>query len=240
MIVMSSEKFLSRSSQGGFPRIAPFALYMAFIGIDEGLRFLSSHGYVNISDTALLYLYPVKAISVGVLLISLRKSYSELQWTDLKNPAATVAGILTGFAVFLLWINMTWPWAVFGKLNGFDPTVVSENLTRSYLIIFRIIGAAVVVPIMEEIFWRSWLLRYIISQDFQSVGIGRFTLPSFLIGTVMFGLEHNLWLAGIMAGAFYSILLYRTKSLVQCILAHAITNLLLGIYVIYTGKWFFW
>jgi CAAX prenyl protease-like protein len=93
---------------------------------------------------------------------------------------------------------------------------------------------------MEELFWRSWLLRYIISQDFKSVEIGRFTLPSFLIGTVMFGLEHNLWLAGIMAGALYSLLLYRTKSLAQCIVAHAVTNLLLGIYVLQTGKWYFW
>ncbi len=237
---MSRDNFLSIASQGGFPRIAPFALYMAFIGIDELVRFLSSSGYVHISDTALLFLYPVKAISVGVLLIILRKSYSELHWGDLKRPAATFAGLLIGVTVFLLWIQMTWAWAVFGKLNGFDPTSVSENLTRSLLIIFRIIGAAVVVPIMEELFWRSWLLRYIVSQDFQSVAIGRFTLSSFLIGTAMFGLEHNLWLAGIMAGAFYSILLYRTKSIVQCIVAHAITNLLLGIYVLNTGKWYFW
>lgn len=240
MIVMISDKFLSISSQGVFPRIAPFALYMAFIGIDEAIRFLSFHGYVNISDTALLYIYPVKAMSVGVLLMILRKSYSELRWADLKTPAATVAGTVIGSTVFILWINMTWPWATFGKLNGFDPTSVPENLTRSLLIIFRIFGASVVVPTMEEIFWRSWLLRYIIAQDFQSIEIGRFTLPSFFIGTVMFGLEHNLWLAGIMAGAFYTILLYRTKSLAQCIVAHAITNLLLGIYVLNTGKWYFW
>ncbi|MGA7827253.1 MAG: CPBP family glutamic-type intramembrane protease [Geobacteraceae bacterium] len=56
----------------------------------------------------------------------------------------------------------------------------------------------------------------------------------------MFGLEHNLFLAGIMAGIAYNLLLYRTKSLSACILAHGLTNLALGIYVLQTGKWYFW
>lgn len=221
-------------------RIAPFALYIAFMVFDEVLRFLSSHGYVNIPADAYLYLYPVKAMSVGVLLIVLRKSYPEIHWADLKRPAATLAGTVVGIVVFLLWINMTWPWAVFGQLYGYDPTSESDIFARSILMVSRIIGASVVVPVMEEIFWRSWLMRYVISPDFRSVEIGRFTISSFLIGTVMFGFEHNLWIAGLMAGCFYNILLYRTKSLAQCILAHAITNLLLGLYVLHTGKWYFW
>ena len=227
-------------SQGGFARIAPFALYLAFMVVDEVLRFLSSHGYVPIPATAHLYLYPVKAISVGILLIILRRSYSELKWSDLKRPAAIIAGTVVGVVVFVLWINMTWSWAVVGQLYGYDPTAVPEGLSRSLLIVSRIIGAAVVVPVMEEIFWRSWLLRYLVSADFKSVEIGKFTSSSFIIGTVMFALEHNLWFAGIMAGCVYTILLYRTKSLAQCILAHAVTNLLLGLYVLNTGQWFFW
>ena len=93
---------------------------------------------------------------------------------------------------------------------------------------------------MEEIFWRSFLIRYIISSDFEKIPIGRFTWSSFLISTVLFGLEHNLFLAGMMAGIAYNLLLYRTKSLAHCIFAHAVTNLLLGIYVLATGKWQFW
>jgi CAAX prenyl protease-like protein len=61
-----------------------------------------------------------------------------------------------------------------------------------------------------------------------------------LICAVLFGLEHNLILAGIMAGVAYSLLLYWTKSIYQCILAHAVTNLVLGIYVLQTGYWQFW
>jgi CAAX prenyl protease-like protein len=97
-----------------------------------------------------------------------------------------------------------------------------------------------VVPLMEELFWRSFLLRYLIDQNFESVPVGSFTWPSFLVTTVLFGLEHHFLVAGMLAGAIYSLLLYRTRSLAQCVLAHAVTNLALAGYVLYTGNWYFW
>ena len=105
---------------------------------------------------------------------------------------------------------------------------------------FRIAGAVLVVPLMEELFWRSFLIRYIIDKNFDSVRMGTFTWASFLITAVLFGFEHNYILAGIMAGVFYNLLLYKTRSLAQCVLAHAVTNLALAIYVVSTGKWQFW
>jgi hypothetical protein len=93
---------------------------------------------------------------------------------------------------------------------------------------------------MEELFWRSFLLRYIINSDFMSVRVGTYTLFSFLVGSGLFGLEHTLVLAGIMAGIAYSLLLYWTKSIYQCVLSHAVTNFVLGIYVLQTGYWQFW
>jgi CAAX prenyl protease-like protein len=93
---------------------------------------------------------------------------------------------------------------------------------------------------MEELFWRSFLIRYVISPDFSRVPIGMFTWSSFLITAVLFGLEHNLFVAGILAGIAYNLLLYYTRSLSACILAHAITNFILGVYVLQTGKWHFW
>jgi CAAX prenyl protease-like protein len=135
---------------------------------------------------------------------------------------------------------MDWPWATAGKSIGYDPSSVLDHPTRSLLIGFRIFGASMVVPVMEELFWRSWLLRYLIDQDVSKVPIGKFTWPSFIICTALFGIEHNLWLAGIMAGTAYSILLYRTKSIAHCMLSHGITNFALGIYVITTGRWDFW
>ena len=142
--------------------------------------------------------------------------------------------------VFVLWVNMDWDFATMGDLRGFDPFLNANASGRNLLIFSRLFGAALVVPVMEELFWRSFLLRYIVHTNFISVRIGTYTLSSLLIGSVLFGLEHNLVLAGIMAGIAYSLLLYWTKSIYQCILAHGVTNLALGIYVLQTGYWQFW
>jgi len=227
-------------SREGWLRIIPFAVFMAFIGLQLGLQWAADEGVLALTEQQLLYLYPVKALLVGVLLLMFMRNYDELRWSDFKSLSHTVASVLLGLLVFVLWINMDWGFATFGESKGFNPTLVEDSTVRNSLIFFRLFGAALVVPIMEELFWRSFLLRYIIDSDFMKVRIGTYTLASFVIGSVLFGLEHNLVLAGVMAGIAYSLLLYWTKSIGQCVLAHGVTNLLLGIYVLQTGYWQFW
>jgi hypothetical protein len=73
------------------------------------------------------------------------------------------------------------------------------------------------------------------------VPVGAFSWKSFGITVAMFGLEHGaLWHVGMITGALYNGLLYRTRSLWACVLAHAVTNLLLAVYVLATGKWGYW
>lgn len=126
-----------------------------------------------------------------------------------------------------------------GGSEAYDPTVLPPAGFWAFIAV-RLFGASVVVAIFEELFWRSFILRYIINPDFTKVPIGAFTWPSFLISAALFGTEHHLWLAGIMAGLFYNLLLYRTKHLFYPVLAHGITNFCLGIYVMTTGNWQFW
>lgn len=237
---MDRKKIFFLNQSAVVPRVLPFTLFVTFIGAEEFIRFTASRGCFEIPYYWFLYLYPLKAVAIGSLLFYYRKNYVEIEWRKLANFRALSISIAAGIMVFVLWINMTWPWAVIGSPFGFNPTAVENDFTRAILVIFRLAGASIVVPIMEELFWRSWLLRYIISSDFQTVPLGMFTYSSFIIGTVMFGLEHNLWLAGMIAGAVYTLLLYQSKSLAQCIVAHSLTNLLLGLYVLHTGKWEFW
>lgn len=222
------------------PRILPFALYMSFIGIEELLRYLVSAGALSISAEGMLYLYPVKIAVVGAAVIALWPRYSELRLRDLGRLTHTAASALLGIVVFVLWITMDWPFATFGTLQGYNPYAAASDTTRAFLIGARLLGAVVVVPVMEELFWRSFLIRYIINPQFSKVPIGRFSWSSFLIITVLFGLEHNLWLAGMMAGAAYNLLLYYTRSIAQCVVAHAVTNAALGVYVLQAGQWRFW
>jgi len=213
---------------------------MAFIALDEGLRFLSGKGILTLSAQSFYYLYPLKALSVALLLFLYRKSYPEIDFRDLHKPSATLISIVTGITVYVLWINMDFPFAIMGSPSGFNPNLFQGDTTRIFMTAARLSGAVLVVPVMEELFWRSFLVRYVVNQDFSKVPIGLFTWPSFLITVMLFGFEHNLFLAGIMAGIAYNLLLYYTRSLSHCIVAHAVTNLALGIYVISSGKWCFW
>lgn len=226
--------------RAGWIRILPFAVFMGFIAIQQGLQWLIDEGMTGLSAEQLLYLYPVKAVVVALLLLLFLREYDEFKLADLKQAGPTLLSIVTGLVVFVLWINMDWDFATFGENKGFDPYLSSSEGSRNVLIAFRLFGAALVVPLMEELFWRSFLLRYLIDSDFMKVRIGTYTLSSLLIGSILFGLEHHLVLAGVMAGLFYSVLLYRTRSIAQCVLAHAVTNLVLGLYVLQTGSWLFW
>jgi uncharacterized protein len=221
-------------------RIIPFALYFAFIGLDEGLRYLVSVGLISLPSYTFLLLYPLKISTVIAALWYFHTDYTELHWPDLSQWQHTLFSIVSGIAVFLLWIKMTWPFAVFGTVQGYDPTSIQQGSARIAVIASRLFGASIVVPIMEELFWRSFIVRYIIKPEFEKVQIGIFTITSFVISAILFGMEHNLWLAGIMAGVVYNFVLYKTKSITQCILAHAVTNGSLGVYVLSTQSWYFW
>ena len=226
--------------QAGWVRIIPFAVFMAFIGLQQMAEWLISKDIFSLTEQQMLYLYPIKALLVAALLLYFWREYSEIKWTDFKNIGHTLCSIVLGLLVFILWINMDWGFASLGQSSGYDPYLSHSDSSRYGLIAFRLFGAAIIVPIMEELFWRSFLLRYIINSNFNSIRIGTYTLSSFVIGSILFGLEHQLVLAGIMAGVAYSLLLYRTKSIAQCILSHAVTNLVLGFYVLQTGLWRFW
>lgn len=213
---------------------------MGFIGLDEVLRFLAGQGLFTLQATTLYYLYPVKALTVGYLLYRFRHKYCELNFKDLANIPATLAACGIGLLIFVLWIKMDWTLGSAGTPQGFNPSLLPGQSTQDVMTLFRIAGAVLVVPLMEELFWRSFLIRYIIDKNFDSVCMGTFTWASFLVTVVLFGLEHNFIYAGIMAGIFFNMLLYKTRSLAQCVLSHAVANLALAIYVVSTGMWQFW
>jgi uncharacterized protein len=236
---MIREEVLSCRIGGYLPRTAPFALFMGFIGLAELTQFLASHGLFTLSETALYYLYPVKTLTVAALLLLYAGEYEELLWKDLTDWKASLAVSVMGLLTFVIWLLLDFPFLA-GPSKGFNPALLPEGAVRIMLTLFRVTGAVLVVPVMEELFWRSFLIRYLVNPDFESVEIARFTWPSFLITTILFGLEHHLVVAGIVAGAIFNLILYRTRSLAQCVLAHAVTNLALACYVVYSGKWYFW
>jgi uncharacterized protein len=219
-------------------RVLPFGLFMLFIGLEQLLRFLASKGLVNLSARDLLFLYPVRAVAVAVLLLFFLRAYTELRGRDLLRWKDTLLAVLVGIGVFLLWITMDW--TIGAHAPGYDPTLVDDPTMRVALISFRLFGAVLVVPLMEELFWRSFLLRFVIAHEFEKIPVGTFTWPSLLIVSVLFALAHHLIIAAFVTSVAYTLLLYRTRSIAQCTLAHAVTNLILGVYVMHTGSWQLW
>ena len=104
----------------------------------------------------------------------------------------------------------------------------------------RWVGAALLVPVMEELFWRSFLMRWIENATFEAVDPRRVGVKAIVLSTFVFMLAHTLWLAAIIAGLAYAWLYRRTGKLWVAVIAHAVTNGVLGVWVVRTGNWAFW
>lgn len=163
-----------------------------------------------------------------------------------RHLAATVA---IGVAVFALWIapdllfkGYRHFWLFENALTGKAATSLQNAATLSWPVLaLRMFRSVVIVPIIEELFWRAWLMRWLIDNDFEKVPLGKYSAQAFWIVAVLFASEHgSYWDVGLAAGIIYNWWMVRTKSLGDLILAHAVTNGILGAYVICYGKWEYW
>jgi len=106
---------------------------------------------------------------------------------------------------------------------------------------WRTARAVIIVPIVEELFWRAWMLRWLIDTNFQKVPLGAYTPFAFWITAILFASEHGpYWDVGLLTGIVYNFWMIRSKSVADCILMHAVTNALLSGYVIATAQWQYW
>lgn len=218
-------------SRAAWARILPFITYIAFILVADLL------GRLGFNAHDLRWLYAVKISAVMLMLVIFRRHYTELRDASLGIGAAVVA-LVTGVVVLVLWISLNADWMLIGSPDGFNP--MTDGRIDWLLVATRIVGAALVVPVMEELFWRSFLMRWIDDADFDKVKPAAISMKAVLITTLLFGFEHNLWLAGIVAGAAFSALYVRHRTLWSPILAHAVTNGLLGVWIVATGNWSYW
>lgn len=210
----------------------PFALYVAFLPLTP----LVVHHFPQ-WDARWLY-----ALQIGAVLAAL--TFFARQYAELACPARLrrgdwLLGIAAGSVVFVLWINLDASWASFGEQPGFDPRRTDGSIDLA-LATLRLFGAVAVVPLMEELFWRAFLLRWLDRSDFMALPPRATSLRALLISSLVFGLEHHLWLAGMLAGLAYGTLYRRSGSLWPPLVAHAVTNLLLGLWILAGGHWHFW
>jgi CAAX prenyl protease-like protein len=188
------------------------------------------------------WLYAIRFFVVLILICVLSRPYLSLR---ASHPVASI-GI--GIAVFVVWVA---PDVLFGYRhhwlfeNFLIPSATSTlppwlkgNLK---FIVLRTISSTLLVPVVEELFWRGWMMRWLIDTDFLRVPLGKYVPSAFWIVALFFALEHGpYWEVGLAAGIVYNWWIVRTKNLADCILAHGVTNGVLSAYVLITGQWQYW
>lgn len=215
-----------------FTRSLPFALYILFLVLENGVS-----NWAPGFDAR--WLYPVKTGLVAAALLILWRHYTELKCERLPH-AQILLSIIAGLIVLVLWVNLDARWMLLGDPGkGYIP-LDAQGRIEPLLIAFRIAGAALVVPLMEELFWRSFIQRWIQRPDFMALDPAQIGMRALVIASVLFAVEHQQWFAGLLAGLAYGGLYIYTRNLWAPVLAHAITNGGLGIYVVMTGRWQFW
>lgn len=215
-----------------FVRSLPFGLYIALLVL-EGLLPHWAPGF------DVRWLYPAKAGLVALALAVLWRHYSELKSWGLSQGHLLLS-VAVGMVVLVLWVNLDAGWMLMGDgSEGYNPTDADGEINW-ILVAFRVAGAALIVPVMEELFWRSFLQRWLQQADFLALDPAQIGFKGLLIASALFAVEHLQWFAGLVAGLAYGWLYIRTRNLWAPITAHAVTNGGLGVYVVTTGHWSFW
>lgn len=250
---MNSPDSIRRSPS--WAHVLPLAVFMglnlvpAMIAVDNRAlpwwRFAPEH-----------WIYPVQTVLVGVLLWFYRKQYV------FKPHQGFGLAVLLGVTGIVFWCLPAWGYqkltadgtvlpswlkwlGLTAREDGFDPSFyVEHSMLYAVSLGMRFLRMVIVVPFAEEIFWRGFLMRYVIADgdDFRRVPFGTHHWRAFGVVTVCVMLAHNPadWLAALIWGSLVYFLAVRTKSLSACILMHAVANLLLGVYVMITRQWGYW
>jgi len=157
--------------------------------------------------------------------------------------------LLVGAVVFGIWVapDTLWPgwrshWLFVNPLFGEAGASLAPGAMQDPLsLALRSTRAIVLVPIVEELFWRGWMMRWIENPDFEKVPLGSWHARAFWITAALFALEHgSYWEVGLAAGLAYNAWLVRTRNLGDLILAHAATNACLCAWVLFTGRFEYW
>lgn len=214
------------------PWIAPFAVFMLLLAVAPSLPF--GQPWESIFRVGVLAL--VIVLASGKIVRTLRVKHA-------------LASIALGVAVCALWVapDLLIPgwrshWLFQNGITGtLKTSIAPTELADPLVLVLRIVRAAILVPILEELFWRGWLPRWIVNNDWQKVPLGSYNTLAFIGTALLFASEHGpFWEVGLLCGLIYNWWMWRTKSLGDIILVHAVTNAALSAYVLVTGKYEYW
>jgi CAAX prenyl protease-like protein len=210
-------------------RVVPYVLILV-------LTFLQD----SFSGPGRYWLYLAKMVLGLWCIWEMRSLVPEMRW------AFSWEAVAVGLLVFIIWVGLDSYYPKFDFLvKGGEPWNPFKQFGQGsalgvFFVVVRTVGSAIVVPPLEEAFYRSFLYRYFVRLDFLSMPFNRLHWLSLIVTSFLFGFAHYQWLAGFLCGLAFQWLVIRKNRLGDAMTAHAITNFLLGIYVAWQGKWNFW
>ncbi len=234
---MSKQVEITGGEWGAIVRhVAPFLVWVLIMSLP-------------MADQALRYAIQTGATVAVLAWLRPWRYYTPVSWRD--QPMA----LLVGFGVFVIWVVPELPcheslrgaqelYLRFGirgaAATGSAATPYAPEQCGWGLSVVRLAGSAFVIAMAEEFFWRGFLLRWLKGRPFLSIAPETIGPGLLLTGSVLFGIEHTRWLAGVIAGLAYGYLYLRTRDLSAAITAHVTTNFLLGLYVLVYHDYRFW
>jgi uncharacterized protein len=210
--------------------VGPFAVFMLWLAVDK---------YIPLVN-------PTKEIVRDVVILASIVGFSRRILP--RSAPHWVGSVLLGVAVCALWVAPDalipgWRDSVIFQngITGRITTSIPEGELTPLMIALRFARAALLVPVLEELFWRGWLPRWLQDNRFERVPLGQYTTFAFWATAALFAAEHGpYWEVGLLCGIIYNWWMKRTRSLGDLILTHAVTNAALSAYVILTKNWQFW
>jgi len=220
-------------------RVLPFAVFL-----------LLTYTQGKFGEESRYWFYFAKTLVGAWLIWEMRPFVAEMR------AAFSWEAVIVGVGVCVIWVGLDGSYPRLSELSiklGLSKAATTPALLWNphvnfgegaalawFFIVVRILGSSLVVPALEEVFFRSFLYRYIVKVDFQSVALGQFVALPFFVVSAVFAFEHEEWLAGLLCGFAYQGLVIWKKRLGDAIVAHGITNFLLGLWVVWKGAWQFW
>jgi CAAX prenyl protease-like protein len=216
--------------RGTLAWVGPFAVFMVWLAVDK---------YIPIAN-------PAKEMLRDAVLVAAILGFSR-RLLPTRAPY-WLPSIALGLAVFALWtapdfLVPGWRshWLFQNGITGHLKTSIPPAELTPLMLVLRTARASLLVPVIEELFWRGWLPRWIQDSRIDRVPLGEYTRLAFWATAALFAAEHGpYWEVGLVCGVIYNWWMQRTRSLGDLMLVHAITNLALSLYVIGMGKWEFW
>lgn len=215
----------------------PFAIFMAALLLVSGVKFLGGDKGPFALSQPEYWIYPLQSLLCLGAVIYFWKDY---EWGGLRK---WWVGVLAGIVVLGAWIAPQVLLGLPARNDGFNPDLFVDSPVLYWsTVLMRFFRLVIVVPLLEEIFWRGFLMRYFINEDFRRVPFGSITFFSFSAIVVLFSAVHSVddFAGAILCALVFNLVAIYTRSLAACVIAHAVTNLGLGFYVMATKQWGFW